>query len=128
MFGNDDFIWQFGISLNLLFGNSKIFTFGFESNSTIEFKIVKVVNLKMTIQILSLSNSSYMILIIEIHIWNEILIFKHYTNILLFLVFYYSHYKKSITITSYQFGRNFFCHNETPTAILKLNHVNNVLS
>ena len=61
LFGNDDFIWKFGIGSNLLFGKSKIFKFGFESNSIIVFKVVKVKNLRMTTQTLSFSNSSFMI-------------------------------------------------------------------
>ena len=61
MFGNHDFILKFGIGSNLLFGKLKIFKFGFGSNSTIVFKVVKVENLRMTIQTLSFSNSSFMI-------------------------------------------------------------------
>ena len=53
MFGNDDFIWKFEIGSNLLFDKSKIFKFEFGSNPTIVFKIIKVKNLKMTIQTLS---------------------------------------------------------------------------
>ena len=47
MFGNHNFIWKFEIDQNLLFGNSKIIKFGFQSNFTIVFKVVKVENLKM---------------------------------------------------------------------------------
>ena len=61
MYGNDDFIWKFEIGLNLLFGKSKIFKFGFGLNSTIVFKVVKVENFRMTTQTLSFSNSLFMI-------------------------------------------------------------------
>ena len=61
MFGNDDFIWKFGIDSNLLFGKSKIFNLGSGSNFTIVFEVAKVENLRMTTQILSFSNSSFMI-------------------------------------------------------------------
>ena len=63
MFRNDNFIWKFGIYLNLLFGKLKIYNFEFGSNFIV-FKVVKVGKLRMTIQILSLSNSSLMILTI----------------------------------------------------------------
>ena len=66
MFGNDNFIWQFKIDLNLLFDKLKIFKFEFGSNSTIIFKVVKVENLKMTIQNLSFSNSSFIIKIVSL--------------------------------------------------------------
>ena len=62
MFGNDDFIWKFGIDSNLLFDKLKIFKFEFGSNSSIIFKVVKVENLKMNTKTLSFSNSSFMIL------------------------------------------------------------------
>ena len=61
MFGNDNFIWKFEIDLNFLFGELKIFKFEFESNYTIIFKVVKIKNLKMTIQILLFSNSLFII-------------------------------------------------------------------
>ena len=62
MFGYDDFILKFVIDSNLLFGKSKIYKFGFGSNSTIViFKVVEIENLKMTIQTLSFSNFSFMI-------------------------------------------------------------------
>ena len=61
MFGNNNFIWKFGIVSNLLFGKLIIFKFGFESNSIIIFKVVKVKNLRMTTQTLSFSNSSFII-------------------------------------------------------------------
>ena len=66
MFANDDFLWKFRIGLNLLFGKLKNFKFEFGSNSTIIFKVVKVENLKMTIQNLSFSNSSFIIKIVSL--------------------------------------------------------------
>ena len=60
MFENDNFIWKFRICSNLLFGKSKNFKFGFKSNSTIVFKVVKVEDLRVTIQTLSFSKSSIM--------------------------------------------------------------------
>ena len=61
MFGNDNFIWKFEIDSNLLFGKLKMFKFKFISNCTIVFKVDKVENLKITIQTLLFSNSSFTI-------------------------------------------------------------------
>ena len=61
MFENDDFIWNFEIDLNLLFGKLKIFKFEFGSNFTIVFKVIKVENLRITTQTLLFSNFLFMI-------------------------------------------------------------------
>ena len=61
IFENNDFIWKFKIGSNLLFDKSKIFKFEFELNFIVVFKIVKIEDFKKITQILSFSNSLFMI-------------------------------------------------------------------